>query len=175
VDGVPVPGLEWAASPSPRGGWRAVVVALDGGRLAGLSAALARGDTWFLAALFVSSEYQGRRVGRELLDRSWAGDYRRRMTTTALQPASTGMYSRRGLIPTTPILTLSGAPRCGPPDGLEAVLPEPAALATLDRGAYGFERAAEHRFWDPRAAQASLWLLAGEPIVYSYSYVDGQG
>jgi ribosomal protein S18 acetylase RimI-like enzyme len=57
-------------------------VALDGERLAGFSAALARGDTWFLAALFVSPEYQGRRAGRELLDRCWAGDYRRRMTIT---------------------------------------------------------------------------------------------
>jgi GNAT superfamily N-acetyltransferase len=85
--------------------------AFDGERLAGFSAALARGDTWFLSALFVLPDYQGRRVGRELLDRSWAGDYRRRMTITdSIQPVSTGIYARRGLIPTTPILSLSGLP-----------------------------------------------------------------
>jgi hypothetical protein len=39
---------------------------------------------------------------------------------------------------------------------LEAVPPDPA-LATLDRDAYGFERAADHRFWGARAAQANLW------------------
>jgi GNAT superfamily N-acetyltransferase len=177
-------GLRWAAAPFQA--WRALhrhllaadgersLVALDGERLAGFSAALVRGDTWFLAALFVLPHYQGRRVGRDLLDRSWAGEYRSRMTITdSIQPVSTGMYARRGLIPTTPILTLSGAPRCGLPDGLEAVAPEPEALAALDRGAYGFDRAADHRFWGERAAHANLWLLAGEPI--AYSYVDNHG
>ena len=176
--------LQWSAAPFEA--WSAPqrhllaadgersFVALDGERLAGFSAALARGDTWFLAALFVLPEYQGRRVGRQLLDRSWAGNYRRRMTITdSIQPISTGMYARRGLIPATPVLTLSGVPRCGPPDGLEAIPPEPEALATLDRGAYGFERGADHRFWGEQAAQANLWLLAGEPI--AYSYVDSQG
>jgi GNAT superfamily N-acetyltransferase len=150
------------------------IVALDGDRLAGFSAALVRGDTWFLSALFVSPEYQGRRVGRELLDRSWAGDYRLRMTISdSIQPVATGMYARRGLIPTTPILTLSGAATCDPPDGLEAIPPEPEALATLDRGAYGFGRAADHPFWREQAAEANLWMLDGEPI--AYAYVDSQG
>lgn len=177
-------GLGWSASPFEV--WRAShrhllaadgersFVALDGERLAGFSAALVRGDTWILSALFVSPDYQGRRVGRDLLDRSWAGDYRRRMTITdSIQPVSTGMYARRGLIPTTPILTLSGAPRCRLPDGLEAIPLEPEALATLDRGAYGFDRGTDHRFWREQATEAKLWLLAGEPI--AYSYVDGQG
>lgn len=177
-------GLQWSAAPFEA--WSAPhhhllaedgersFVALDGERLAGFSAALARGATWFLAALFVSPGYQGRRVGRELLDRSWAGDYRHRMTiTNSIQPVSTSMYARRGLIPTTPILTLSGTPRCDPPDRLQAIPPESEALATLDRAAYGFERAADHRFWGARAAQANLWLRAGEPI--AYSYVDRQG
>jgi GNAT superfamily N-acetyltransferase len=177
-------GLPWSAAPFQA--WSAPhrhlltqdgersFVALDGERLAGFSAALARGDTWFLSALFVSPQYQGRRVGRELLDRSWSGDHRRRITITdSIQPVSTGMYARRGLIPTAPVLALSGAPRCDLPDGLEAVAPEPEAVATLDRGAYGFDRATDHRFWRQRAAQANLWLLAGEPI--AYSYVDGQG
>jgi GNAT superfamily N-acetyltransferase len=69
-------GLQWSAAPFQD--WRAPhrhllaadgersFVALDGERLAGFSAAY----TWFLAALFVSPHYQGRRVGRELLDRS---------------------------------------------------------------------------------------------------------
>jgi GNAT superfamily N-acetyltransferase len=150
------------------------IVALDGKRLAGFSAALVRGDTWFLSALFVSPEHQGRQVGRALLDRSWAGDYRRRMTITdSIQPVSTGMYARRGPIPTTPILTLSGAPTCDLPQGLDAIAPEPEALAALDRLAYGFERAADHQFWHQHAAQANLWLLAGEPI--AYAYVDSHG
>jgi GNAT superfamily N-acetyltransferase len=176
-------GLEW--SPPPFEAWSAPhrhllsndgersYVALDGERLAGFSAALVRGDTWFLSALFVSPDYQGRRVGRDLLDRSWAGDCPPRMTiTNSIQPVSTGMYARRGLIPTTPILTLSGTPLCDLPDELEMTPPESEALALLDRHAYSFERAAEHRFWQEQA-EVNLWLRAGEPI--AYSYVDRHG
>lgn len=177
-------GLEW--SPPPFDAWSAThhhllaedgersFVALDGERLAGFSAAFARGDTWFLSALFASPDHQGRGIGRELLDRSWRGPYRSRMTITdSIQPVSTGMYARRGLIPITPILTLSGSPTCDPPPGLEAVPPDPDALATLDREAYGFDRAADHRFWREHAAEANLWLLAGKPI--AYAYVDDGG
>jgi GNAT superfamily N-acetyltransferase len=140
----------------------------------GFSAALVRGDAWFLSALFVSPEYQGRRIGRELLDRAWMGEYRRRTTITdSIQPVSTTLYARRGLIPTTPILSLSGSPRCDPPADLEAVPTEPDALTTLDRAAYGFGRGADHRFWREHAAEANLWLIAGQPI--AYSYVDDQG
>jgi hypothetical protein len=177
-------GLEWA--PPPFDVWSAQhrhlltkdgersFVALDSERLVGYSAALTRGDTWFLSALFVSPGYQGRRVGAGLLDLSWAGNHRSRMTITdSIQPVSTAMYARRGLIPTTPILALSGSPACDPPAGLEAVPTEPEALTALDRVAYGFERAADHRLWRELAAEANLWLLAGEPI--AYSYVDDRG
>lgn len=175
--------LEW--SPPPVDTWSEVhrhllahdgersFVALDGERLVGFSAAWTRGDTWFLAALFVSPEYQGRQVGRDLLDHSW-GDHHRRMTITdSIQPVSTGMYARRGLIPTTPILTLSGTPICDTPRGLEATRPETEALAQLDGCAYGFERPVDHQFWGERSTAANLWLHAGEPI--AYSYVDDQG
>jgi GNAT superfamily N-acetyltransferase len=177
-------GLEWSGPPLEM--WSALhrhllaqdgersFVALDGERLAGFSAAFARDDVWFLSALFVSPEYQGRSVGGELLDRSWAGEYRRLMTITdAIQPVSTGMYARRGLIPTTPILSLSGSPTCERRAGLEAVPTEPDALRLLDRATYGFERDADHRFWRAQAAEANLWILAGEPV--AYSYVDRQG
>jgi GNAT superfamily N-acetyltransferase len=177
-------GLEWSASPFEA--WSAWLrhllaedgersfVALDGERLAGFSAAMVRDDAWFLAALFVLPEYQGRQIGRALLDRSWAGERRRRMTISdSIQPVSTNMYARRGLMPTTPILTLSGSPACDPPAGLEAVPAETEALASLDRVAYGFDRVADHRFWRTQAAEANLWLLAGEPV--AYSYVDDQG
>jgi GNAT superfamily N-acetyltransferase len=149
-------------------------VALDEGELIGFSGALSRDDTWFLSALFVLPEYQGGGIGHELLHRSWAGEYRARLTITdSIQPVSTGMYARRGLVPMTPVLSLSGSPKCDPPAGLDAVAPEPEALRSLDRAAYGFDRAADHRFWRERAAEARLWLVAGEPI--AYSYVGDQG
>ena len=176
--------LSW--SPPPFDAWSATqrhllaqdgersFVALDGERLVGFGAALVRGDAWFLSALFVSPEYQGRQIGRELLDRVWSGEYRCRMTITdSIQPVSTTIYARRGLIPTTPILSLSGSPRCDLPADLESVPIEADALTTLDRAAYGFGREADHRFWREHAAEANLWLIAGQPI--AYSYVDDEG
>jgi GNAT superfamily N-acetyltransferase len=177
-------GLEW--SPSPFEAWSAPqrhllaedgelsFVALYGERLAGFSAAFARGDTWFLSALFVSPEYQGQRVGRKLLDRSWAGNYRSRMAITdSIQPVSTGMYARRGLIPATPMLSLTGSPSCDLPTGLETAPTEHEAMTSLDLDAYGFDRAADHPFWQQHSAEATLWVLGGEPV--AYSYVDDQG
>jgi GNAT superfamily N-acetyltransferase len=85
--------LEW--SPPPFEDWSGPLrhllaedgersfVACDGERLAGFSAALVRSDTWFLSALFVLPEYQGREVGGELLDRCWAGEYRSRIPRAA--------------------------------------------------------------------------------------------
>jgi GNAT superfamily N-acetyltransferase len=177
-------GLEWSASPFEA--WCAPhrhllvedgersFVALDRGRTVGFSAALVRDDVWYFSALFVLPDYQGQQVGRELLDRSWGADHLRRMTITdAFQPVSNGLYARRGLIPTTPILSLSGMPRCDRPRGLEVIPPELDALTALDRCAYGFARLPDHRYWAGQAAECNLWLRAGEPI--AYSYVSAQG
>lgn len=60
-----------------------------------------------------------------------------------------------------------------PPSGLVASEPTPAALALLDRAAYGFDRAVDHAFW---AAQATptLWRRDGEPVAYSYAWPRGR-
>ena len=89
-------------------------VAAAEGRLVGFSAALVREDAWFLSALFVSPEHQAGGVGKELLARVWEGDsdVRHRLTIVdAIQPVSTGLYSRAGLLPVTPLMNLAGEPR----------------------------------------------------------------
>ena len=150
------------------------LVAEDGGHVVAFVAALTRGDTWFLASLFVLPEYQAAGLGRRLLDRVWGDGYARRLTLTdAIQPVSNGLYARRGLIPAAPILHLGGV--AGDPGDVhvEPATPEPAALAALDRAAYGFERAVDHAHW-ARFARATVWSAGGEPVAYSYAWPHGR-
>jgi GNAT superfamily N-acetyltransferase len=144
-------------------------VAEERGLVVGFTAAWVRDDVWFLAALFVLPELQGRGIGKRLLDLAWVGDHRRRVTITeAIQPVSTATYARRGLIPTTPILAFEGRPRARPPEDLEPAAPDPDALRFLDRRAYGFDRIVDHALWSETADRSTLWLVDGEPAAYSY-------
>jgi GNAT superfamily N-acetyltransferase len=176
-------GAAWLAPPfDPAGMWAQVhrhLLAHDGersfvaeqdGRIVGFTAALVRDDCWFFSALFIDPAYQGRGVGRRLLDLAWDGTQRRRMTITeAIQPVSTGLYATRGLLPVTPVLGFTGQPAPGLSGGaLEPANPTPEALRVIDLAAYGFDRAVDHRFWARTSARATLWLRAGEPCAYSY-------
>jgi GNAT superfamily N-acetyltransferase len=145
----------------------------EDGEIAGYAAAFLRGDTWFLSSLFVRPDAQGAGVGRALLDRVWADSAARRLTITdAIQPVSNALYARLGLIPATPILAFAGTPRLEAPDGLEPTEPDDAALAALDRAAYGFDRAPDHAFWR-RLAQLTVWRRRGDALGYAYAWPGG--
>ena len=149
-------------------------VAEETGRVVGFTAAWVRRDVWFLSALFVLPERQGRGIGKRLLELAWGEAYRRRITITeALQPVSTATYARRGLIPTTPILRFQGRPLRMAADHLEPAPPDPDATRFLDRAAYGFDRTADHVLWQQAAESATLWLAGGEPAAYSYVGATG--
>jgi GNAT superfamily N-acetyltransferase len=152
------------------------VVADDAGRVAAFAAALVRGDSWFLASLFVLPEHQGRGLGTRLLDAVWGESHPRRLTLTdSIQLVSNGLYARRGLVPATPMLHLAGRVRAVAAPGLE-LEPEAVddgALAALDRAAYGFDRAPDHAHWS-RHARATVWTRGGEPVAYSYVSPHGR-
>lgn len=129
-------------------------VATADGEVVGFTAAFVREETWFFSALFVLPAYQVHGLGKELLALAWGGDQRRRITITdAIQPASTGLYARRGLIPTAPILHLSGIPARVEPERVAAARAEADALRALDHAAYGFDRSVDHRFWSAQAKE----------------------
>ncbi|HET7743948.1 MAG TPA: GNAT family N-acetyltransferase [Gaiellaceae bacterium] len=143
------------------------------GRIIAFCAAFVRDDTWFLSAMFVLPEIQGRGVGKRLLDLSWSEGDRRRLTITeSIQPLSNGLYARRGLVPLTPILALAGEARADDPRELEAGIPDRAVLAVIDRDAYGFERRVDHDFWASEA-ECTLWYRDGAPVAYSYVSAAG--
>jgi GNAT superfamily N-acetyltransferase len=146
-------------------------------RLVAFGAAIVRDDTWFLSALFVEPVVQARGLGKELLRLAWIGgapELRRRLTVVdGFQPVSTGLYSRAGLLPVTPLLSLAGEPVQGGHSQLEPGERDETALAELDCAAYGFDRAADHAFWQ-REASLTLWREADEPVAYSYSWPSGR-
>lgn len=144
-------------------------VAEEDGALVGYAAAFARGDAWHLSSLFVAPDRQGAGLGKRLLERVWGQGYRNRRTLTdAIQPVSNGLYGSRGLIPVAPILHLDGDARAADP-GLESAEPEPSVLAELDQGAYGFDRAVDHAYWQS-VGRCTVWLRGGDPCAYSYTY-----
>jgi GNAT superfamily N-acetyltransferase len=175
-------GAPWTPRPwDPTGPWAGVhrhllaydgdraVVAEEGGRVVGFAAAWVRDGHWFLSALFVHPGHQSRGVGRRLLDAVWDGSHPRRATVAeAIQPVSTGLYARRGLIPLTPVLDMSGIAQATAPEDLQPGDADPAALCALDEAAYGFDRAIDHAFWR-RTRRATLWTRAGQPAAYSYA------
>ena len=149
-------------------------VAEERGQVVGFTAAWVREDVWFLSALFVHPERQGRGIGRRLLSLAWGDGFGRRITITeALQPVSTATYARRGLIPTTPILGFEGQPRGPAPGQLEPAPPDPDALRMLDQAAYGFDRTVDHALWQETAESAAVWLAGGKPAAYSYVSATG--
>ena len=150
-------------------------VAEEAGRIVGFTAALARDDAWFLSALFVAPDQQGRGIGRQLLELAWGGEHTRRITITdALQPVSNGLYAGRGLMPTVPVLALSGEPRIAPTVWLEPATPTGDQLRSLDLAAYGFDRSVDHAFWK-ETSEATVWLREHEPVAYSYQTPFGIG
>ena len=142
-------------------------------RVVGFTAAIVRDDTWFFSMLFIDPDAQGQGIGGQLFERAVAGAPSRRLTITdSIQPISNALYARQGLIPTTPILAFTGEPRMTKADDLEPIDATPSMLVALDRAAYGFDRAADHRYWGSRRS-LTIWARGGDPIGYAYVAPDG--
>ena len=148
-------------------------VAEDGGRVVAFTAALVRDDFWFLSSLFVLPAYQGRGLGRELVERAWPAPVAKRATLTdAIQPVSNALYAQRGLIPQTPVLHLGGEAHFDGVLTLEPGAADDAAIDELDVAAYGFSRRLDHEYWR-RHAEQTVWARDGHAEAYSYRFPGG--
>jgi GNAT superfamily N-acetyltransferase len=148
-------------------------VAEADGRVVGFSAAFVRGGVWFLAALFIDPDQQGKGIGRQLFELAARDAPPRRITITdAIQSVSNGLYAQYGLIPTTPILQFEGAPTIDALPVLEPDRPRPGELTTLDRVGYGFERSVDHEYW-LRQRRCTVWRREGAAVAYSYRGLTG--
>jgi GNAT superfamily N-acetyltransferase len=172
-------------------------VATRGDRLVGFASATVRDGVWFLSMLFVRPNEQGRGVGRALLSRilppAGCGSVLATCTDSA-QPISNGLYSRYGIVPRMPLLSLTGRPTrpdalerlpagvsavpfdriaAGPPDGpghRELV----AAVDGLDVELAGFAHPQDHRFLRTEGRLGFLYR-ADDDRVLGYGYASAVG
>jgi GNAT superfamily N-acetyltransferase len=183
--------FEHLLSTDPERAWLAEIE----GAPAGFGMAHQRGDHWFLAFLFVMPEWQGRGVGRALVERSLppaAERGRIAVCVEATQPVSTALYASFGMAPRVPLYVMTGSIRADAlpeaSSGLEALAfdalagrgPEGHAqlagqVASLDRALLGYERPAEHRLWRRLESKGFLYFRSGEADPVAYGYAEGSG
>jgi len=94
----------------PDGLW----VAEEADEILGFAWSWVCGDLWFLAQLFVSPDHQGRRIGNELLKRTFehaqkSGAGNRALITFTFNTVSQGLYIRHGLFPRFPVYSFGVA------------------------------------------------------------------
>jgi GNAT superfamily N-acetyltransferase len=185
------------------------VVAERAGQVIGFAAALQRQELWFLSMCFVRPTEQGRGLGRLLVeatlpiqpdttvgvDGGAPGATILATATDSLQPISNALYSRFGIVPRLPLLSMAGYlthPEALPelPPGMVAVPFEtiaagpPAgpghleltnAIAALDRDALGVEHPQDHRFLRLEGRHGFLYRdLVGVDRGYGYAWETGR-
>lgn len=164
----------------------------------GFGMAHRRGDNWFLAFLFVMPEWQGRGIGRELVEHclpAAAERGRLAVCVESIQPVSTGLYATFGMTPRVPLYVMTGSLDADElPDGagqageLEGRAFETLAgggagghahlvqqVGALDRELIGYERPEEHRFWRGLESKGFLYFRAGEREPAAYGYAEASG
>ena len=158
-------------------------VAEVGGKIAGFGLAIRRRTLWYLAALHVLPEFQGKGIGTHLVRRCLgefaAGDVPTLLTTSdSANPVSTGMYFRFGLLPQTSILQLEGQPRSLGPQ--RVVLRQPGRSALLDyvdlvdRIVLGETRPEDHACWATVPGMIP-YLAYEQDRAVGYLYIDRDG
>jgi len=173
------------------------VVATRDGRSVGFASATVRGAVWFLSMLFVLPAEQGRGIGRALLARIMPPDGDGTILATctdSAQPISNALYSRFGIVPRMPLLSLTGRPTR--PEALE---PLPAGVSAvpftriadgppggpghreltatvdgLDAEAAGFAHPQDHRFLRLERRTGYLYR-ADDGRVLGYGYASEVG
>ncbi len=167
----------------------------DGPPIVGFVSAIRRGDTWFLAMLFVHPAAQGQGLGRALLEAVLpiGDDVARATCTDAAQPISNALYARYGIVPRLPVLELVGRPGRSPlpalPAGIRAVPFEllaggspggagprrlAAGLATLDTALLGYAHPEDHGYL-AGAGRLGYLYEAGDGRVVAYGYTSEAG
>lgn len=151
-------------------------------RPVGFGIATLREHLWYLAALHVLPECQGRGIGGELLRRCLAcGETARAhvVISDSINPHSNALYARHGLYQQLPLIELTGtAPSAGMP-GIELIPPDRVPwndIDRLDRGALGATRREDHALWLTQETQVLFGLRrGGELLAYGYASAAGVG
>jgi GNAT superfamily N-acetyltransferase len=167
-------------------------------RILGFASAVIRDQLWYLSMCFVRPVHQGRGVGRRLLESilppAGSGSILATATDSA-QPISIGLYSRFGIVPRLPLLSISGyvtEPASLPelPEGIVAVPFESIVadrpggaghrelsetVGAIDRELLGVEHAQDHRYLRTEGRHGFLYRDgAGTALGYGYAWETGR-
>jgi GNAT superfamily N-acetyltransferase len=166
---------------------RSCIVADERGRLTAFGVLMVRDGCAFLSFLFVVPGWQGRGLGRAVVEAclDGAGPVSRRATCAeADQLVSTGLYASLGLAPREPVYLLRGAldVHALPPlppgvrawslasGGTEAA----RAVASLDATLLGYRRPRDHAFWLAGGRQGWGFQGSGRLLGYGYAHPGGR-
>lgn len=161
---------------------RSSFVADDHGRPVAFGVVMRRDDRAFLSFLFVVPRWQGRGLGRAVLEACLAGAGEVTGVATcaeADQPVSTGLYASLGMAPRTPVYLVRG----GLADDALPPLPQrltprpvdPGVAGALDRRLLGYERPVDHAFWS--GGERRGWMFTTEDGAlagYGYAHPSGR-
>lgn len=160
---------------------QSAIVADDHGHVVSFGIVMRRGIDAFLSFLFVEPRWQGRGLGKAVLEACLAGaGGSERISTCAEadQPVSTGLYAALGMAPRAPIYLVRGAlaedrlPAL--PAGVRPVPMDRDAVAALDRSLLGYERSQDHDFWAGGERQGWMYVSADAVLGYGYAHRSGR-
>jgi len=153
-------------------GERNWVAELDG-RVVGYTGAFVRDDVWFFSMLFIDPDAQGLGIGGRLYELAATDAPSKRLTITdSIQPISNTLYGRHGLLPIAPLIALTadaGEPARPELEAGEASIED---LEAIDRAAYGFGRALDHRYLASRW-ERHVWFRKGRVVAWAYRWPNG--
>ncbi len=157
------------------------MVADDHGHVVAFGIVMRRGADAFLSFLFVEPRWQGRGLGKAVLDACLGGTSGAERISTcaeADQPVSTGLYASLGMAPRAPIYLIRGALRDNDlpelPDGIRAQRVDPGALSGLDLSLLGYTRLQDHGFWASSERQGWMFESTAGVIGYGYAHRSGR-
>jgi ribosomal protein S18 acetylase RimI-like enzyme len=150
----------------------------------GFSSAWVRGDLCYLSGLFVLPEWQGRGLGRGLLERAMSDHPLPAGTaavmSSAANPVSNRLYARHGMYPLMPVLYLNGCvpARTGAAlDQLEVTslgADDLDDLRAIDGAVTGLDRTPDHAWLLSRAGRSGR-LFRSHGTAAGYAYLGGDG
>ena len=158
-------------------------IAEDVGGAVGFGLAVRNEGRWYLLALHVLPEYQGQGIGQHLLDLTLSTWNKSSdilcVKTESIQPVSTAMYIRAGMLPWIPVFEWTGPMLDSWPDPAKDSsfnsVPGSQELDEIDQKVIGFHRPNEHRFWlEERGLGLEVISLHGTPSGYVYFTKKGE-
>jgi GNAT superfamily N-acetyltransferase len=145
---------------------RVEVATDDAGEVVGFGASrTVGGDTHVLTDLFISTAFQGRGIGRAILERLWSAGTDAWLTFSSQDPRALPLYLRFGMRPRWPLLYLTGAIGGIDADGLLVDRVSGAEAAAAEKTLTGVDRSTDYDYWLHRDDAAGLMIRDGHGVV----------